>query len=352
MLNEILDLVENEGVSSGDIVRFTVVEQPEKMTLDLNFELPRALKSIEKTQELVRESSLWKFLREEIPVTSIDIFPEGIYVCCGAYFNMAPDSFSERALEAYHQQKGFSEAENEGISQFLHDLKNQLIAYQISLESPSTDRTSSLRGRYEASQHLDRARSICLSLEAIGQAISLPVAESLDVGDFFRQYIAQKMTTVPSNIRISPPKTVGNCQVGTAPDFLRSIIDNLVRNSIEAMPDGGEIRLDWVFDHTEKSLLIEIADTGPGIDEALLERLLAGKTIESAKKVGSGIGMFTVTSMLRRMGGTLTAETAPGRGTCWVITLPSVEEIAGPDDSVELGDMEQIVAIEKEVDPQ
>jgi two-component system, sporulation sensor kinase E len=180
--------------------------------------------------------------------------------------------------------------------------------------------------------------------------MSTPTIAPFDVGKFFRQYVGRKITTLPHNIRIVPPITVASCEIWTSPEFLHSIIENLVKNSIEAMPDGGEIRLDWVFDQTDKSLLIEVADTGPGIDAILLEHLLAGEPVESTKERGSGIGMVTVRTMLRGIGGTISAESVPDKGTRWIITLPSLEETDEPIGVAETDDTETLLASEKEVD--
>ena len=350
MLNEVLGLLDDEENLSDFVVSLSVVHKPEEMALDLNFELPCSLKSIQETQRLVDESSLWEFLRHEMPITAINISPQEIHIRCGTY--LLSNSFSARALQAYQQESAFSRPENEAMSRLLHNLKNQLIAYQVSLDSSGADRTSLLKSRYEASRHLDSAASICRSLEAIGRAMSTPTIEPFDVGEFFRQYVAEKITAVPPNIRIAPPRTVESCEVWTAPGFLHSIIENLVKNSVEAMPDGGEIRLDWAFDQTQKFLLIEVADTGPGIDNSLLERLLAGEPVESAKERGSGIGMLTVKTMLQRIEGAISVETAPNRGTCWTITLPSLEETDESIDLAETDEMETLLASEKEADLQ
>lgn len=346
MLNEVLALLDGDDY---DTINLSVTQRPEEMAVDFDFGLPHNLKSIERIQRFVNDSSLWKFLKEEIPIIDINIFPQKINLHCGAYSSGMLNLFAEKALETYHQQEGFSEFENEAItiSRFLHDLKNQLIAYQVSLESSGPDRTSQLKSQYEASMHLDTALSILHSLETIGQAMSTPVIEFVDIGEFLRQYVAQKMTTVPSNIRIVPPRTIESCEVWTALEFLHSIIENLVKNSVEAMPDGGEIQIDWVFDRTEKSLLIEVVDNGPGIPDTFLEHLLAGKPIESRKKRGSGIGILAVKTMLRGIGGMISAESVLDKGIHWTVVLPSLEETDESIDLVKADDVKTFVASEE-----
>ena len=88
------------------------------------------------------------------------------------------------------------------------------------------------------------------------------------------------------------------------------------------MPQGGEISLDWISDTRTGSLLIEVSDTGPGIPVDLQRCLVSGKPVESKKHQGSGVGMVTVQSMLRRLGGRLDLLSTPSTGTRWTIMLP------------------------------
>jgi sensor histidine kinase regulating citrate/malate metabolism len=91
------------------------------------------------------------------------------------------------------------------------------------------------------------------------------------------------------------------------------------------MPDGGRITCEWLVDVPGERLLIEVADTGPGIEPDILGRLLAGEPVDSQKPGGSGIGMLTVRSMVSRLGGTISGESAPTTGTRWSVELPAAE---------------------------
>ena len=133
------------------------------------------------------------------------------------------------------------------------------------------------------------------------------------------------MSNLPYNIRVIPPNNSSNNQFWTSEIFLFSIIENLVKNSIEAMPDSGEIKIDWLYDESEKYLLMEIVDSGVGIEQSILNRLILGEVVESSKTVGSGIGMLTVKSMSQRIGGTLSATSEVAKGTHWTVGLPSLE---------------------------
>jgi signal transduction histidine kinase len=174
--------------------------------------------------------------------------------------------------------------------------------------------------------HLDQAMSLLYSLENIATAMMPPIIQAIDVGRFLRDYVAHKMTSIPSNIILNPPRTKESHQIYTSPEFLGSILENLVKNSIEAMNSGGEIYLDWVFDASEGKLLLEVSDTGSGMDDEMLAKLISGESVLSDKKRGSGVGMLTVKAMLKRIGGNIDGKSDIGKGTTWSIVIPSIQE--------------------------
>jgi signal transduction histidine kinase len=133
-----------------------------------------------------------------------------------------------------------------------------------------------------------------------------------------------------------PPKSLEDCVIQTSPGFLSSILDNLIKNSVEAMPNGGEIAIDWVFDSEAAVLLVEVSDSGPGVLPEMLTRLLAGESVESSKRTGSGLGMLTVRAMLEKIGGRLDGVSVSGKGTRWSLSIPSLQQT---DEGAELSEI-------------
>ncbi|MEI7847316.1 MAG: ATP-binding protein [Chloroflexota bacterium] len=276
----------------------------------------------DKIHEKINSNILWYHLRKEIPINNINILNSRIEINC--LVHLSDNLFASIALAAYKQNTIFSKTEYQAASQFLHDLKNQLTALQVSLDTEAKDRTSVLRGKFDASLHIDKALSICRSLEAFSNIMTSIKIDQINIGEYIKQFISEKILAVPTNIRIETPKTVGDFVLYSSRDFLTSILENLTKNSIEAMPKGGEIQIEWLYDQKSNLFLLGFSDTGPGMDVDIVDNLKYGRLIDSTKHQGTGIGLLAITSMIERLGGKYSVKSQSGKGTYWSIEIPSI----------------------------
>ena len=109
-------------------------------------------------------------------------------------------------------------------------------------------------------------------------------------------------------------------------DEIKHVIINLVKNSIEAMPDGGVIHL-AAWDSADGPI-IEVRDEGVGIPEERLPRL--GEPFYSNKEKGTGMGLMKSFKIIERHGGTIEFESEEGKGTTARIRLPRVKKTTSP----------------------
>ena len=105
---------------------------------------------------------------------------------------------------------------------------------------------------------------------------------------------------------------------------LRQILLNLGNNAVK-FTDHGEVALRAAG--TPLGLLLEISDTGPGMDEAqvarLFQRFEQGERLQGAKRrAGSGLGLAISQDLAQAMGGHIDVQSQPGRGTCLRVRLP------------------------------
>jgi signal transduction histidine kinase len=116
---------------------------------------------------------------------------------------------------------------------------------------------------------------------------------------------------------------------GTAvcdPGQLRQALDNLVRNAIEATPEGGRVTV--VAASGSKGHTIEVRDTGVGIAAEDLPKVF--DLYFTTKPHGTGVGLAVTQQIVSAHGGTIEVDSAPGRGTRMTVRLPlSVEGGAG-----------------------
>lgn len=104
------------------------------------------------------------------------------------------------------------------------------------------------------------------------------------------------------------------------PQQLRQAIWNLCLNAVEAMPDGGELRVEVTAQ--DGRLEIVVSDTGEGIPPGDLGHVF--EPFFSTKPGGSGLGLALVHRITQDHGGEVSVDSAPGRGTRVVLRLPEM----------------------------
>jgi signal transduction histidine kinase len=102
-------------------------------------------------------------------------------------------------------------------------------------------------------------------------------------------------------------------------DGLRRALRNLVQNALEAMPDGGALRVSTARE--EGVALVQVADTGVGVPEEIRERIFE-PFVTARKKGGTGLGLAIVKKVVDDHGGTIVATKPEGGGTAFVLRLP------------------------------
>lgn len=106
---------------------------------------------------------------------------------------------------------------------------------------------------------------------------------------------------------------------------VRRVLFNLARNAREAMTDGGHYRIE--FESDDDVLEIRCIDDGPGIPEALRDRLFDAFVSSRAGGQNSGLGLAIVKKLVEEHGGTVSFDSSPGRGTTFVIRIPLVAPV-------------------------
>jgi CheY-like chemotaxis protein len=105
---------------------------------------------------------------------------------------------------------------------------------------------------------------------------------------------------------------------------LREVFTNLINNALDAMPQGGEIRVTTLMDNSHA--VIKIEDTGDGIPKDIRERIF--DPFFTTKGVQStGLGLSVSYGIINRHKGTIIVGSIEGKGTTFTIKLPISEKI-------------------------
>ena len=110
--------------------------------------------------------------------------------------------------------------------------------------------------------------------------------------------------------------------------MMEIVFNNLISNAIKFTEAGGRILLRQVKDGDQ--VVVTVADTGCGMDEATLDRIFdkfyQGDTSHS--KEGNGLGLALVRRVLEISGGSISVTSAPGEGSEFTVRLPRMPETA------------------------
>lgn len=134
-------------------------------------------------------------------------------------------------------------------------------------------------------------------------------------------------TGFAQKVRISAHVHEGPCMTSGSAGKLKQILVNLVKNAVEAMPDGGEIKLasnGRAFKEGAPYISISVKDNGPGIPSAILEKLFT--PVQSTKGAGHhGLGLSIVHDLVKEIGGSISCHSGRN-GTTFELLVPAVSQ--------------------------
>ncbi len=243
------------------------------------------------------------------------------------------DSFNQMTRDLIDQKQRLVQAERvaawrELARRLAHELKNPLFPLQITVENllRARERSPELFEeifRESASTLLAEIANLKTIVGRFSEFSKMPQPqlETVDVNQAVRraanlfQAQLQEHTGVNCRQELDPADPL----VEADPELLHRALSNLVLNALDAMPEGGTLRL-----RTEGGggwVRITVSDTGAGLSREECERLFT--PYYTTKQHGSGLGLAIVQSVVSDHGGRIRVESEPGRGTSFVIELPA-----------------------------
>jgi two-component system sensor histidine kinase BaeS len=105
------------------------------------------------------------------------------------------------------------------------------------------------------------------------------------------------------------------------PVRIREVLANLVANALRHTPSGGAVTLAGSVDEAIGRLVLQVRDTGSGIDPELLPRVF-DRFVQGDASRGSGLGLAIARGLAEAHGGTIGASSTPGEGTTIRVELP------------------------------
>ncbi len=204
-----------------------------------------------------------------------------------------------------------------------HDIRNplQAITGELYLARQTIDeipkdiaQAGELRDCLNAVQEqVDYINKIVLDLQDIARPLK-PEYQCKDIADL----ILNTLDTIAVPDNISLKVTVdGELILQTDPTYIKRSLTNLVNNAVQAMPEGGELKV--TAQRRGQSVFITVSDTGKGIPDEVKPTMFTPLMTTKAK--GQGLGLAVVKRLVEALNGKVSFESEKGKGTKFTIEL-------------------------------
>ncbi len=211
------------------------------------------------------------------------------------------------------------------ISKITHDLRNSLANAQLVSERLSKSDDPTVRRLLpQLVGALDRAISLCVRTLKYGRSDEVPPRRIRFELKPLVDDIGQSLGLGEHNRLVWETAIDDNLEVDGDPEHVYRAIANLGRNAAEALDgdDGGRIRVS--AERRAATVIIEIADNGPGLPEAA-RRNLFKPFAGSARRGGTGLGLAIARELIRAHGGDVVLVKSDRDGTTFRLTIPDRE---------------------------
>ena len=135
-----------------------------------------------------------------------------------------------------------------------------------------------------------------------------------EVLDFFKSRCNKEGVEVTCSLSTELP------EVNADPTQLNQVVVNLIVNALQAMPHGGDLKIQTSFENNQVFLIIE--DTGIGMNEEVLGKIFTPFFTTKEVGKGTGLGLPVVHGIITSHGGSLRVKSKVGQGTRFEIQLP------------------------------
>jgi PAS domain S-box-containing protein len=204
-----------------------------------------------------------------------------------------------------------------------HDIRNPLQSlasevYLIKTEVDSMPQNEATQNINESVDSIEQGIGYINKIIADLQDYSRPLNpefQKVDLANLVKYVI--KTITFPNNVKLLlnlKPLP----EISVEQTFTRRALTNLINNAIQAMPNGGQLK---IAAYQEKDTInIDVADTGVGIPDEVKNKLFTPMFTTKAK--GQGLGLAVVKRLVEAQGGSISFESKVGAGTKFQIKLP------------------------------
>jgi signal transduction histidine kinase len=231
-------------------------------------------------------------------------------------------------------RKELEQRKDDFISMASHELKTPLTALKLQtqlvrkrLERQSLPEAATALSRMEGPvKQLERLIAELLDVSKIQAGRLEYLQETVDLEALLQEITDTMQQTNPSH-SIVVRGTVGTSLIGD-PDRLGQVFTNLLSNAIKYSPDAKTVEMD--LSASPETVTIRVRDHGIGIPREQRDKVFDRfyRVTDPQRKAipGLGMGLYIVAEIVKRHGGSITVESAVGKGSTFTVTLPRTRD--------------------------
>lgn len=274
-----------------------------------------------------------------------------------AVLGISRDITGQRELEAQLRHSQKMEAIGQLAGGIAHDFNNVLTVI-MGFATTLLEDDGDAELRRVATTHIveaaERAAALTRQLLAFGRR-QIMQPQDADLNDLISNLAKMVRRLLGEDIDLQLDLSPRPLPVYADPGLIDQVLMNLVINARDAMPSGGVLRITTAMRSSEAGdqATVSVADTGTGIPAAALPRIFDPFYTTKAPGKGSGLGLATAFGIVAQHNGRIDVSSEPGRGTTFVVTLPSAAPARLPQKehvrgSVDGGGHETVLVVEDE----
>ena len=258
------------------------------------------------------------------------------------YVAVKRDITQEVKLERQLRQSQKMEALGTLAGGIAHDFNNILmliLGYTALVMKDIPEGTVTYRNLKQIVKAGNRAKDLVKQILAFSRK-SEQERKAININPLLKEGLKLIRSSLPSTIKIKRNIKVKSAVVMADPIQVHQVLMNLCTNALQAMREKGggvlEVALSEVEINQENSNLYQslepgsyikltVRDTGPGIDERIMERIFEPYFTTKKPEEGTGLGLAVVHGIVKSHGGEITVTSEMGKGTDFHVYLPALK---------------------------
>jgi signal transduction histidine kinase len=229
-----------------------------------------------------------------------------------------------RDLEVRHERNQRLIAMGEMAAKIVHEIRNPLCSIELYSSMLEKDLTATV--------HKDLAHGISTGIGSLNTILTnmlffarprRPVLRRIRLDAVIDEAVRMLLPMMESrNVRLA--RSLQEGELLGDPELLKQAFLNMMINAVQAMPEGGDIRIG--MERRAGTVEVTIQDSGSGIHRENLEKIF--DPFFTTKDTGTGLGLAIVNTIMQANGGYITVASEPGRGSTFTLSFPREETMS------------------------